>query len=142
DLDGLAMREIAHELDEPVFTLYSRLQRGRRAFAKELRRLEATAGRALGSAAALLAAQRTSGPAPTVVRRRSLDRVRALIAGGLPPEPRPLAPSSGLRPYALAAALLAVAVTVFLVTRPRGRSAPAVRADARTGDPLARGLAG
>jgi RNA polymerase sigma-70 factor, ECF subfamily len=46
EIEGLPMRDIARLLDEPLFTLYSRLHRGRRAFAREVRRDDLRSGRA------------------------------------------------------------------------------------------------
>jgi RNA polymerase sigma-70 factor (ECF subfamily) len=141
EIDGIAMREIAEALSVPLFTLYSRLQRGRRAFAKEVRRAEALS--ALGAAfaavppTALLARSAGTGPAPTRARQRNLGRLRAMLLLGEPgrahhersgPGQQPAPAPTGVRPrlpVALGAAGVAASALVALLVL---RAAPARRA--------------
>ena len=82
DLESLSMREIASALSVPLFTLYSRLKCGRRAFAKEVRRAEVLSSVARAApAAALLAQAAAHPPAPRAARQRSLRRLRCLLLG-------------------------------------------------------------
>jgi DNA-directed RNA polymerase specialized sigma24 family protein len=45
DIDGRSTRELADHWSVPVFTVYTRIRRARQAFAKELRRQEATSAK-------------------------------------------------------------------------------------------------
>src|SRR5213076_2259089 len=120
DMDGIPMRQIAETLSVPLFTLYTRLRTGRRAFAKELRRTERLAG---GPLAAEVLADQGQPPAPRAVRRRVTARLRALLAPDaappVPPAARGPAPSLTA---AVAAALVAIAVLALDGT-PRTRLA-------------------
>jgi RNA polymerase sigma factor (sigma-70 family) len=81
-LDGLGVRDVARTTKVPLFTAYSRLRAGRRAFASAIRRLNTIAGAlALPSRPeALLAA---AEPAPSnrsaSGRARAASRVRSLL---------------------------------------------------------------
>ena len=109
DLEGVPMREIAGLMAIPLFTAYSRLRVGRKAFAAAVRRSHAVAAMAGLSALrpeALLAGARHEAPAevPADLRRRVLSRMRAaLLVPGLAgaeraaPLPEPgLPPRTGL----------------------------------------------
>jgi RNA polymerase sigma factor (sigma-70 family) len=81
DLDGLPMPEIAAILGVPLATAYTRVRRGRQAFAAEVARREdaqAAGARPLLGVAALLELERTPPPAPSPVRRRVHARVAAI----------------------------------------------------------------
>jgi RNA polymerase sigma-70 factor (ECF subfamily) len=85
DLDEVPMRQISLALAVPLFTLYSRLTRGRRAFARAIRRVEATPLlRRSGTPAALLAASQGERPAPSGARKRGLARLRSWLSSGAP----------------------------------------------------------
>ena len=141
ELEELAVRDIASDLGVPLFTVHTRLRRGRLLFAKWL----ATAGAPLAPEE-LLAIERRPLPVPPAARERSRERLRALAAQ--PPLPAP--PPVSLGPWHLVtvgAGTLAVAALVVAVGRPhRVRSAPhpvvATAAMAPAPAPLERGLVG
>ena len=88
DLDGMAIREVAGALALPLFTTYSQLRAGRRAFAKHVRRAQLLSGVAdlrRTDPQALLAEERPLPPAPRQTRARVLRRIKALFPlGGEP----------------------------------------------------------
>jgi RNA polymerase sigma-70 factor (ECF subfamily) len=125
DLDGLSMPEIAALLEVPVFTGYSRLRLARRSFARQVKQLRARRldGAAGADAVNLLAAERVPPPVAPTTRRRTMSRVRALLAA--PPTPAPLPPAPGYGwPVigAAAAALLATIWAASYMARPRPAS--------------------
>ena len=107
DLDGIAMREIADTLTLPLFTTYSQLRAGRRAFAREVRRAQLVSSLAVdlrrAKPRALLASERVVLPAPRRARERALSRLKGVAVGaGLeqawpPTDSRPLGGADGLR---------------------------------------------
>jgi RNA polymerase sigma-70 factor, ECF subfamily len=86
ELDGLSAKEIADELALPLFTVYSRLHRGLRAFAREVRRAQNTEALAPAfrtlSPAALLRQEVGAMKAPAPARQRSSRRLALLLAAG------------------------------------------------------------
>ena len=87
EIDGIAVRDIAEALSVPLFSLYSRLRRARRAFAKEIRRAETLSSLqpafrpgATGVRTALLLARGEDPPPVSPAQRtRRVRRLRALL---------------------------------------------------------------
>ena len=116
EIDGTPMREVAEVLEVPLFTAYTRLRAARRSFARAVRRLELArpgAGRPdLYQPEPLLAHERDR-VVPLEAKRRTVERIRALLPTlppPAPPAPFPSFPSWALPVAALAAAGLLVAV--------------------------------
>jgi RNA polymerase sigma-70 factor, ECF subfamily len=81
-LDGLTVREISDALAVPLFTVYSQLKRGTRAFAKELRREQAIASLPAALSATsprALLARGTVAPQARASRQRVRRRVLSLL---------------------------------------------------------------
>ena len=130
EIDGQPIRDIAQALGIPRFTLYSRLQGGLKAFAREMRREQVVAALApefrLLTPRALLAVQRDGPGMPPEQRRRTLRGLVLLLAD----RPRPdrswrASPSRWLSLAAGAAvmagaALLAITGPVFRERSPGG----------------------
>jgi RNA polymerase sigma factor (sigma-70 family) len=150
DLEGLTIPEVAETMAVPASTLYSRLDKARRTFARAVRRLQReaplAAARRLPDVEALLAIERTPRPEPPERRRRLAARLRALVALPGPPPPAPR--SSRAWPW-LVAAGLALAGGFTGLSLPGRRpglaqplALPAVRPRAAAGLTLAEGLVG
>jgi RNA polymerase sigma-70 factor (ECF subfamily) len=80
ELDGIAVREIATQLELPLFTVHTRLRRGRQRFAAALRELD------LAAPEEALRLERAPIAAPAEARERLRARVAALAVR--PPPPR------------------------------------------------------
>ena len=130
DLEGVSMRAVADSLTVPLATAYTRLGRGRKAFAQAVRKLQsdkaAPALRARGLApVGLLELARAEAPpaAPPELQRRVLARVRGLgpdHGGGAHTSPSPGARLSrgGARLIAAAGAGLLVLTALSVARRP------------------------
>ena len=142
DIDDVPMRDIAEGLRIPLQTAHTRLRKGRRNFARLLRRLSTvTDARAAATAAlgpALLRDERPE-PAPRERRRRALARAGAVVpfAPVLDPlaeagAPAPAGTGAGLAAGSPVARLLLVVVAVaapltLLLTRERAVPVAAAR---------------
>jgi RNA polymerase sigma-70 factor (ECF subfamily) len=137
-LDGLGVRDVARVTKVPLFTAYSRLRAGRRAFAAAVRRLSTIAGASpLPRPEALLrSAPAAARPPSEQSRRKVMSRARALmLLPGVVERPRSPAPAAASGPslLPLAAAGLLVASTAalgFVIWEQVAHVAPAV-AEAR-----------
>jgi RNA polymerase sigma-70 factor, ECF subfamily len=154
-LDGLTVREISEALSVPLFTVYSQLKRGTRAFAKELRREQAIAS--------LPAAMRASSPQALLARgtaepqaRASRQRVRHRLllflqaerladahphatGDSVPPPPLRTRSSPSLAALGLGAgALLASLTLVLVLLSPAADSSAAPGPTASEGTPPSR----
>ncbi len=102
-LDGLGVREVARATKVPLFTAYSRLRAGRRAFAAAVRRLNTIAGagtRVHARPETLLEVDDAAIRLSEQSRAKTLSRLRAvLLAPGFASPPRPRG-SAAARPVA------------------------------------------
>jgi len=145
ELEELSVRDIAAELGAPLFTVHTRLRRGRLMFARWLANQAAPL-----APADLFAIERRPWPAPAAARERARARLRALAAQPPLPSPPALAPVGPWAWAAVGAGILAVAALVVAVGRPH-RSPPvhhpapvaaAAMAPRPPVEPLDRGLVG
>jgi len=142
DLDGISVDAMAAQWSLPRFTLYTRLRRARRAFAKEIERLQESlatrrsAGVVPLAPGPLLALERNGppAPAPATLRDRITERLLGEPRSGGPPSVAgPGAPPgagwSGLVAASAGLAVLATAALVAVLVHARSR--PPVHSTAR-----------
>jgi RNA polymerase sigma-70 factor (ECF subfamily) len=142
DLDGISVDAMAAQWSVSRFTLYTRLRRARKAFAKEIERLQASlatrwsAGVVPLAPGPMLALERNSPPAPAPASLR--DRITERLLG----EPRSGGPPSDAAPgaspgpgwsglVAASAGLAVLGMAALVAVLVHARSAPPARSRAR-----------
>jgi RNA polymerase sigma-70 factor (ECF subfamily) len=115
EIEGTPMREVAEALGVPLFTAYTRLRAARQSFARAVRRLELAGPRATRPDEKALLALERERVVPAEVRRRTVERLRAL----LPTLPAPM-PAAPFPSWALPGAAVAACGLLAVVAVARG----------------------